>query len=391
MRTPTTEGTFPMLHTTRRLLTGPLLVAAVAAGLVVAPAAASAAAVTATVQVGGTLKVRAAASLSARITGSVRNDQKVTVSCVTPGTTVRGTVRTTDLWAKLATERYVSYAYVRASAAIARCATGSPQAVPVRTKPAAAPVSYRTGTVRSADGKVNLRVGPSTYAQIKGSLDSGQRVNLVCGVVGDLVNGTVRSTNQWNRTTTGLYISHAYVSTPTLELCKDARNAPTTTTPATTPEQFIAAAVPGAQLGWREYGVPPSVTIAQAILESGWGRSGLAVNHRNYFGIKCQNGRYGTLANGCYTYRTNECTKAGNCFSTTGVFRTYPTMAHSFRDHGNFLRVNSRYKPAFVHTKDANKFIWAVWKAGYATDPNYYTKVTGIMAAHKLYQYDTWK
>ena len=100
---------------------------------------------------------------------------------------------------------------------------------------------------------------------------------------------------------------------------------------------------------------------------------------------------YGTLANGCYTYRTNECTKAGNCFATTGSFRTYATMAHSFRDHGNFLRVNSRYKPAFVYTKDANKFIWTVWKAGYATDPNYFTKVTGLMATYNLYQYDTWK
>ncbi len=389
MRTPTSEGTFPMLHTTR-LLTGPLLVAAVAAGLVVAPAAASAAGVAATVQVSGTLKMRASASLAAPITGSVRNQQKVTVSCVTPGTTVRGTVRTTNLWAKLATERYVSYGYIRAAGAVARCATSSPQAVPVQAKPATS-AAYKTGTVRSADGKVNLRSAPSTYATIKGSLASGQRVNLVCGVVGEMVNGTVRSTTQWNRTTTGLYISHAYVSTPTLELCKDARNAPPVTSPAKTPEEFIKAAVPGAQLGWREYGVPPSVTIAQAILESGWGRSGLAVNHRNYFGIKCQNGRYGTLANGCYTYRTNECTKAGNCFSTTGVFRTYATMSHSFRDHGLFLRVNSRYKPAFAYTKDANKFIWAVWKAGYATDPNYYTKVTGIMASHKLYQYDTWK
>jgi flagellar protein FlgJ len=149
--------------------------------------------------------------------------------------------------------------------------------------------------------------------------------------------------------------------------------------------------VPGAQLGWRQYGVPPSVTIAQAILESGWGRSGLASAHKNYFGIKCQSGKFGTLANGCYTYRTNECTKAGNCFSTTGSFRTYATMAHSFRDHGNFLRVNSRYKPAFQYTRDANKFIWGVWKAGYATDPKYYTKVTGIMASYQLYQYDTWK
>jgi flagellar protein FlgJ len=379
-----------MLHTTRRLLTGPLLAAAVTAGLVVAPAAANAAGVTATVQVSGTLKMRASASLSAPITGSVRDRQKITVACVTPGTTVRGSVRTTNLWARLAAGRFVSYAYIRAAGAVARCATGSPQAVPVRTKPAGK-VTYKTGTVRSTDGRVNLRAAPSTYAEVKGSLASGQRVNLVCGVVGELVNGTVRSTTQWNRTTTGLYISHAYVSTPTLELCKDARTAPPVTAPAKTPAEFIAAAVPGAQLGWREYGVPPSVTIAQAILESGWGRSGLAVNHRNHFGIKCQNGRHGTLANGCYTYKTTECTKAGNCFTTTGSFRTYATMGHSFRDHGNFLRVNSRYKPAFAHTRNANKFIWAVWKAGYATDPHYYTKVTGIMAAHKLYQYDTWK
>src|SRR4029453_5348967 len=108
-----------------------------------------------------------------------------------------------DLGAKRAPGRSISYAYVRATGAVARCAVGSPQAVPVRTKPATS-VSYKTGTVRSADGKVNLRSAPSTSAGVKGSLTSGQRVNLVCGVVGELVNGTVRSTTQWNRTTTGL-------------------------------------------------------------------------------------------------------------------------------------------------------------------------------------------
>jgi flagellum-specific peptidoglycan hydrolase FlgJ len=378
-----------MLHRTRRLIAAPLLVAAVAAGLVVAPGAANAAGVAGTVRVTGTLKMRASASLSAGIVGQVRDGQKVTIACVAPGTNVRGTVRTSSLWARVATGRYLPYAYVRATKAISRCAAATPQAQPVKTKPATGTATYKTGTVRSTDGKVNLRSGPSTSAEIKGSLVSGARVNLVCGVVGEAVDGTVRSSNQWNRTTTGLYVSHAYVSVPTLTECKDAPKTPAG--PSLTPEQFIAAAVPGAQQGWREYGVPPSVTIAQAILESGWGRSGLSLTHRNYFGIKCQNGKYGTLANGCYTYRTQECTKAGNCFSTTGAFRTYATMGHSFRDHGNFLKVNSRYKPAFAYTKNANKFIWNVWKAGYATDPNYYTKITGIMATNGLYKYDTWK
>ena len=377
-----------MHYLARRLLTGPLLVAAIAAGLVAAPSAAQAAGVSATVHVSGTLKMRASASLSGSITGQVKNGQKITVACVLPGSNVKGSIRTSNLWARLATNKYLPYAYVRGTKAISRCAS-SAVAQPVQTKPT---VAYKTGTVRSTDGKVNLRSGPSTYSEVKGSLNSGQRVNLMCGVVGTNVAGTVRTSTQWNRTTTGLYIAHAYVSVPTLELCKDARDtAPPTSSPTMTPDQFIAAAVPGAQLGWRQYGVPPSVTIAQAILESGWGRSGLASTHKNYFGIKCQGTKFGTLANGCYTYRTQECTKAGNCFTTTGAFRTYATMSHSFRDHGNFLKVNPRYKPAFSYTKDANKFIWNVWKAGYATDPNYYTKVTGIMASWDLYKYDTWK
>jgi hypothetical protein len=387
VETPTTEGTFTMLQTTRRLLTGPLLVAAIGAGLVVAPQAANAAAVSATVSVGSTLKVRSAPALSARIVGTVRNQQRITVQCVVTGTKVHGKVRTTNLWDRLSTGHYISHAYVKASRSIARCATTSPQAVPVKTKPAS--VAYKVGTIRSTDGSVNLRSAPGTSGTVKATLANGAKVNLVCGVVGAYVAGTVRATTQWDRTTSGTYVSHAYVVTPTLTLCP---GSPTpTTTVALTPAQFIAAAVPGAQLGWRQYGVPPSVTIAQAILESGWGRSGLAAVDRNYFGIKCFNGVYGTLANGCHMYKTNECTKAGKCFATTATFRTYATMANSFRDHGNFLKVNSRYKPAFAYTRSANKFIWTVWKAGYATDPNYYTKITGIMAANGLYKYDTWK
>jgi len=115
------------------------------------------------------------------------------------------------------------------------------------------------------------------------------------------------------------------------------------------------------------------------------------VTDSNYFGIKCQNGNYGSLAKGCHVYNTSECDKTGKCFPTTATFRIYATMANSFRDHGNFLRVNSRYKPAFSYTKDANKFIWQVWKAGYATDPNYYVKITTLMASYNLYQYDIWK
>jgi flagellar protein FlgJ len=379
-----------MLLRTRRLLTAPLLVAAVGAGLVTAPAVANAAGVAATVQVSSTLKVRSAPSLAARIVGSVKNRQAITVQCVVTGTNVRGSVRTTNIWDRLSTGHYISHAYVRTTRSIARCATPSPQAVPVKAKPAPVTATKTViGTIRSADGSVNLRTSPSTTATRSTSLANGATVSLVCGVTGTMVSGTVRTTNQWDKTTTGLYVSDGYVNRATLPVCAGSV-APTTTVTMTT-AQFIAAAVPGAQLGWRQYGVPASVTIAQAILESGWGRSGLAATDRNYFGIKCFNGVYGKLANGCHVYTTNECTKAGSCFVTQASFRTYASMTNSFRDHGSFLTVNSRYKPAFAYTKSANKFIWTVWKAGYATDPNYYTKITGIMTANKLYQYDIWK
>ncbi|WP_250037917.1 sporangiospore maturation cell wall hydrolase GsmA [Paractinoplanes maris] len=373
-----------------RRFAGPLLVFAVGAGLVAAPGVANAAAVSATIDVRTTLKVRSGPSLAAQVLGSVRDNQKVSAVCAVTGQSVRGSVRTTTQWDKLSTGGYVTHAYVR-SGAIKRCATTSPQAEAVKAKPAPAATTYKVGTVRSADGKVNIRSGPSTTAPVRRVVASGVKVNGLCYVPGAMVNGTIRSTTQWNKLTDGNYISHAYVVTAALKPCPGTPATPSAPAVALTPEQFIKAAVPGAQLGWREYGVPASVTIAQAILESGWGRSGLASVDRNYFGIKCQNGKYGTLANGCHDYRTQECTKAGNCFTTTATFRTYASMGHSFRDHGNFLRVNPRYSPAFNYTTNANAFIWNVWKAGYATDPNYYTKVTTLMAQQKLYQYDTWK
>jgi flagellar protein FlgJ len=377
---------------TRRILAGPLLVLAAGAGTGLAPGVAHAATgVSATVHVNSTLMIRAAATLDSKVLGSLRNGQTMTVTCGVTGPSVRGSLRTTTQWDKLSTGGYVTDAYISASGSIPRCTT--PQAVKVQAKPATKKTAtYVVGTVRSADGKVNIRTGPSPASPVKRTVLTGAKVQEVCGVVGTLVKGTVRTTTQWNRLSDGTYISHAYVVTPTLHLCPGAASTPPASTPALTPDQFIAAAAAGAQAGWREYGVPASTTIAQAILESGWGRSGLSLTDKNYFGIKCQGTSHGALATGCHVYNTTECgSTAASCFATSASFRTYATMANSFRDHGNFLKVNSRYKPAFVYTKDANKFIWTVWKAGYATDPNYFTKVTGIMATYHLYQYDTWK
>ena len=131
-----------------------------------------------------------------------------------------------------------------------------------------------------------------------------------------------------------------------------------------------------------------SVTLAQAILESGWGRSKLSANDRNFFGMKCFT--QGSYANGCHTYVTNECTPApaSVCYTTSASFRTYASATNSFRDHGALLATSSRYRAAFNYKKNPVQFAVEIQKGGYATDPLYATKLAKLMQDYKLQSYD---
>lgn len=148
---------------------------------------------------------------------------------------------------------------------------------------------------------------------------------------------------------------------------------------------FINAVAPMAQAGQQQYGVPASVSIAQAILESGWGQSGLTRSGNAYFGIKCTAQRSPHQA-GCTSMPTREVINGRSIMIVDG-FRTYATGADSFRDHGHFLRVNSRYAPAF-QTKSADDFARAIARAGYATDPNYANALIRLMNQYDLRRFD---
>ena len=150
---------------------------------------------------------------------------------------------------------------------------------------------------------------------------------------------------------------------------------------------FIRRAAPGAKRGFKEFGVPASVTIAQAILESGWGKSHIGTAN-NYFGIEAQGpSSFGPIAIGTVTVPTREVIN-GQSVTVNGRFRKYRSMDDSMRDHGRFLRDNPRYKPAFAHSRDANAFAQAIHRAGYATDPKYSSLLIGIMKQWDLYQFD---
>ncbi len=149
---------------------------------------------------------------------------------------------------------------------------------------------------------------------------------------------------------------------------------------------YIAKAAKAAKASKKAYGVPRAVTIAQSILESGWGRSQLTTKYNNYFGIKCS-ALVSPHQRGCVAMPTYEYVK-GKKKKYIQRFRTYSSMEKSFLDHGRLLNYLDRYNPAFKYPNDPDKFIRAVHKAGYATDPKYSDSVIALMKKWNLYRFD---
>ncbi|MCL4467251.1 MAG: glucosaminidase domain-containing protein [Chloroflexi bacterium] len=169
---------------------------------------------------------------------------------------------------------------------------------------------------------------------------------------------------------------------PTVKAAAPAADAKAT--PTTPQEKFIASLAGDARQSQRESGVPASVTLAQAMLESDTGRSQLSQLAKNYFGIKATNGPGPA---GVVTMDTWEVIKGANV-TVSAAFRAYNTAAESFADHGRYLRDNSVYAEAMEHTEDAQLFAKLIHKAGYATDPQYANKLIALMDRYNLYAYD---
>jgi flagellum-specific peptidoglycan hydrolase FlgJ len=149
-------------------------------------------------------------------------------------------------------------------------------------------------------------------------------------------------------------------------------------------EQFISSIAEAAVESADQTGVPASVTIAQAILESYWGSSRLAIEANNYFGIKAQT-RNGSA--GAIRFDVWEVIGGRNVMQSQ-AFRAYTTIAESFVDHGLFFVENGRYSAAMAARNDARQFAREVNRAGYATDPAYASKLIGLMDRYDLYRYD---
>ena len=120
-----------------------------------------------------------------------------------------------------------------------------------------------------------------------------------------------------------------------------------------------------------DYGIPASITMAQALLESGAGQSELALNAKNHFGIKCTNDWFG----GVY-YHDDD--RKSDCF------RQYYDAAESFKDHSLFLQ-RSRYASCFeIAPQDYEAWAYRLRDCGYATDYLYAPKLVKIIETYRL-------
>jgi flagellar protein FlgJ len=147
---------------------------------------------------------------------------------------------------------------------------------------------------------------------------------------------------------------------------------------ATTQQNFIQGLLPQAQQAGQQLGVAPSNLIAQAALETNWGRSlphdGSGHSSNNLFGVKAT----GSWDGASVSALTGEAAADGATTRVVAPFRSYADATQSFQDYVSLLRNNPRYAAALNTGGDAHAFATGLQRGGYATDPDYARKVSAV-------------
>jgi len=147
-------------------------------------------------------------------------------------------------------------------------------------------------------------------------------------------------------------------------------------------QKFITMMVPVAQKVQATWRVPTSVCIAQAALETGWGRS---IVGNNYFGIKASTAGIPAVSAPTMEFEN------GKWISVIASFSRYDSLSQCADAYGKFLNDNERYAPCFQFCDEPLLFTEALQKAGYATDPSYAEKLNAIITTYNLLNYETIK
>lgn len=150
--------------------------------------------------------------------------------------------------------------------------------------------------------------------------------------------------------------------------------------------KFIKKLAPQAQRLQGQYNILPSITLAQAILESNWGSSKLASKYHNLFGVKAQDSTNNSV------YLDTQEFVNGRYVTVKARFQVYQDWNESLTDHAKLLAYGTKWNPQqYKDVVAATNYLQAadgLQRDGYATDPAYTKKLIAIIKQYKLYQYD---
>jgi len=150
-------------------------------------------------------------------------------------------------------------------------------------------------------------------------------------------------------------------------------------------DQFVNTMLPMAKEAAERIGVDPRYLVAQAALETGWGKSVMRAqdgsSSHNLFGIKASSNWAGNSARAITSEFRN-----GAMVKETAEFRSYDSYKDSFHDLVTLLQTNNRYQDVVKSADNPEQFVRELQKAGYATDPDYASKISQIAKQMTSYQ-----
>lgn len=150
-------------------------------------------------------------------------------------------------------------------------------------------------------------------------------------------------------------------------------------------DEFVNTMLPMAKEAAERIGVDPRYLVAQAALETGWGKSVMRAqdgsSSHNLFGIKASSNWKGNSARAITSEFRN-----GEMVKETAEFRSYDSYKDSFHDLVTLLQTNNRYQDVVKSADNPEQFVRELQKAGYATDPDYASKISQIAKQMTSYQ-----
>lgn len=156
------------------------------------------------------------------------------------------------------------------------------------------------------------------------------------------------------------------------------------TTPNPQIDDFVRSAWPYARQAANVLGLDPKILLAQAALETGWGhyvaKDADGSSSNNLFNIKANNKTADAVQIKTTEYIANTPIKVN------ASFRKYPSIENSFNDYVSLIKESGRYEDALANTKNPKRYVDELYRAGYATDPQYASKILAIYHGDELQQ-----